>query len=214
MKAGKTWIPLLLVGLLVIQSFAAPSGSRRPYRQIFDDDDEEEILEDFTLWTSDSLITYADSILASSRDSIKDEFSLVPVSDSSVQLAVDSVFRAIFVRDSLIKDSIAFKRWFDALPKREQKKWYIENVRIPAQMHKADSLQAIRDSVQAIKDSILETTPRILETKFLPDSLYYKRILMMSQDTRFGDIKINKPDYASKIKAYMERKGVIEGGNQ
>lgn len=190
MKKRKMWIPLVLAGLIVLQGLAAPA-SRYARPQIFDDDTDS---IDFTLWTRDSISVYADSLLNVDKPLIEDEFSFVEMRDSLLGRTVDSIFRAAFVRDSLIKDSIAFRHWFDSLPKREQKKWYIENVKIPQQIHKADSIQARKDSIQAVKDSITETTPRILETTFLPDSLYYKRILRMKQDIRFGDITVEKHD--------------------
>lgn len=190
MKAQKKWIPLALAGLVVLQGLAMPS-SRYCRAQIFVDDEDS---VDFSLWTTDSICNYADSMLNVDRIRFDDEFSFVTLRDSALGVTVDSIFRAAFVRDSLIRDSIAFRHWFDSLPKKEQKKWYIENVKIPRQMQMADSIKARKDSIQAVKDSILEVTPRILETNFLPDSLYYKRLLRMRQDVRFGDITVEKHD--------------------
>ncbi|MBR3097213.1 MAG: putative porin, partial [Bacteroidales bacterium] len=52
-----------------------------------------------------------------------------------------------------------------------------------------DSIQQIKDSLKHIKDSILQNTPRILETAYLPDSLYYKRLVSWKHDRFFNRVE-------------------------
>lgn len=191
MKAGRNiWLTLALAGFVILQCMVAPVGRSNQLRQIFDEYGD---TVDVSLWSADSLRKYADSVLMISQDSVENEFIFIEVTDT-IQEKVDSIFREIFVRDSLEQARIEFEKKFAAMSKREQKKWIYENVTLPRQMHMADSIMAVKDSIQAIKDSIVENTPRILETPFVPDSLRYKRILLMTQDTRFGDVSFHKLD--------------------
>lgn len=170
-----------------------------------DDNDEEDEYYDPRLmypdsvlakWPSDSLFFYADSlthVFEIDSTTFWNEWTYGDV-DDSLQTHVDSIYRALWLQDSTIKARIAFQNWFDSLPKREQKKWTQEHVIIPAQKRKLDSLMHIKDSIRAYKDSVLEATPRVLESNFIPDSLWYKRILLMTNDKRFGDFKVHELD--------------------
>lgn len=192
MKKTKLWIAVALVGFIVFQSIAMPSYRREALalRQIYDDEEEE---LSFDKWSIDSLRMYVDSMLTSDLDSIPDDPIEIEVNDS-LQAIIDSALNVIYVRDSIEKAKIAFQKWFDSIPKKEQKKWTLENVTIPAKIHRADSIQHRKDSIKAYKDSVREATPRILDTPFIPDSLQYKRIIEMKQDKRFGDIKVEHFD--------------------
>lgn len=55
-------------------------------------------------------------------------------------------------------------------------------------LSKAEIRMFRRDSIRAVKDSIIQNTPRILETYVIPDSLWYKRILLWTHDRDFNDI--------------------------
>lgn len=145
------------------------------------------------LTPQDSVRKLVDSILTVNRDSIDAPFIMLETNDT-LRRTVDSALRVIFVKDSTEKAKIAFQHWFDSLPKKEQKRWIQENVIIPQQIHKADSILARKDSIKAVKDSITQNTPRILQTPYLPDSLYYKRILTMTRDMEVGNIRQEKFD--------------------
>lgn len=205
MKLKNLILPFLLVTIFVIQCFSSPLGRYRwMYSgQINDDDDDTEGEEEYyderlhipakelATWTADSLTSYADSVLLLDPvDSIMIERTLIlsQVPDSLQHLA-DSLSRKAYIKDSTHLAKLAFQAWFDTLPKKAQKKWIIENVKIPMQRHRMDSILARKDSLQAIKDSIIENTPRILETPFIPDSLWYKRIVMFSQEKHFGEFR-------------------------
>lgn len=150
------------------------------------------LIEVLPLSLEDSVRLIVDSIMMAESDTFPIiKMSLMP---DSIQTYYDSIARAAFVKDSIIQAKIAFQHWFDSLPKREQRIWYRENVIIPAKMHRSDSILAAKDSIRAYKDSVIEATPRILETPFIPDSLWYKRILHMTQDKNFGDFRIEKYD--------------------
>lgn len=188
MKRNRSWIVIAAVALIVIRGFALPSSRTGYYAPDWDVDD-----TDFVGWSVDSIRHFVDSLLDSPIDSEAIEYIYQDVPDS-IQSVFDSVKRAVFIKDSTEKAKIAFQRWFDSIPRKEQKKWLQENVILPMQLHKMDSIIALKDSLKAIRDSIIENTPRILQTPFLPDSLYYKRLLLMSRDMKFGDIKMEKFD--------------------
>ena len=56
-------------------------------------------------------------------------------------------------------------------------------------LHRQDSIQHIKDSIKRVRDSIVENTPRILETAWLPDSLYYKRLVTWKHDRYFNRVE-------------------------
>ena len=75
------------------------------------------------------------------------------------------------------------------------------------------SARRVRDSLKGIRDSIRWSKPRVLETGFVPDSLYYKRILSwntgpyineyrhMHMDTTFNDWFTEYPFYKEDLDA-------------
>ena len=79
-----------------------------------------------------------------------------------------------------------------------------------------DSARRVRDSLKAIRDSIRWSKPRVLETGFVPDSLYYKRILswntgpyvneyrQMRMDTTFNDWFTEYPFYKVRVIAFHQ----------
>lgn len=76
-----------------------------------------------------------------------------------------------------------------------------------------DSAHYVRDSLKSVRDSIRWSKPRVLETGFVPDSLYYQRILSwntgpyvneyrhMHMDTTFNDWYTEYPFYKEDIDA-------------
>ena len=99
--------------------------------------------------------------------------SLIAEGDSLLWPRIDSIYLA----DSAAFQKEKFDKWYAGLSKRERKRYDYEHYKLPAIMHRKDSIQHIKDSIKNIRDSIRENTPRILETAFLPDSLYYKRLV-------------------------------------
>ena len=73
---------------------------------------------------------------------------------------------------------------------KERKKWTYENVDLPRIRREQDSIFQRKDSLQHIRDSIIENTPRILETSYLPDSLYYKRLVAWKVNRDFNQIEV------------------------
>lgn len=204
-KYGKFLLPILLCGFIALQGLALPYSLSRFFFQNGNDDEEEEEEEyvgdlydstDFVTWSKDSLQKYIDTLLHFDTNrplKIKDSLILGDSPDS-IQHHVDSFYRLAFVRDSIEKEKIAFQKWFDSLSKKEQKRWILENVTLPAKIKRADSLLAIKDSIKAIKDSITENTPRILDTCILPQEYWYKRIVVMKFDKKFGNLEAGQPD--------------------
>lgn len=72
-----------------------------------------------------------------------------------------------------------------------------------------DSARRVRDSLKSVRDSIRWSKPRILETGFLPDSLYYERMLSWTTGTyineyRHADIDTTFNDWYTEYPFYKE----------
>ena len=155
----------------------------------------------------DSLSVQADSVIA--QDSMLKDSLAVPdtlvipdslsVLDSSVVsdslLLTDSLAAAdsLTESDSTAADSVRVltKRELKRMAKdsvRKVKDAYKDSVAMVKQ-HMADSIHHIKDSIRSVKDSIRWSKPRVLETIFLPDSLYYDRIISWTTGTRVNEYR-------------------------
>ena len=155
----------------------------------------------------DSLSVQADSVIA--QDSMLEDSLAVPdtlvipdslsVLDSSVVsdslLLTDSLAAAdsLTESDSTAADSVRVltKRELKRMAKdsvRKVKDAYKDSVAMVKQ-HMADSIHHIKDSIRSVKDSIRWSKPRVLETIFLPDSLYYDRIISWTTGTRVNEYR-------------------------
>ena len=110
--------------------------------------------------------------------------SLRAAGDSLDWPRIDSLYLA----DSTAAAKERFRLWYASLSKADRKKYDAEQ-RIQKTLHRQDSIQQIKDSLQRIRDSIVENTPRILETAWLPDSLYYKRLVAWKHDRYFNRLE-------------------------
>lgn len=115
--------------------------------------------------------------------------SLKAAGDSLDWPKIDS----IYVADSAFRVKEAYDKWYNSLSRRERKEEDRRKM-APILKHRRDSIQSRKDSIQAVKDSLVKNTPRILETGYLPDSLYYKRLITWTQDPDFHNIKPYVPD--------------------
>ena len=110
--------------------------------------------------------------------------SLRAAGDSLDWPRIDSLYLA----DSTLVAKERFRAWYAGLSKLERKKYDAEQ-RAQRILHRQDSIQHIKDSIKHIKDSIVQNTPRILETAWLPDSLYYKRLVTWKHDPYFNRVE-------------------------
>jgi hypothetical protein len=129
---------------------------------------------------------------------VKDSFthrlvvdSLKAAGDSLDWPVIDSLYQA----DSAFTAKEKFRLWYAGLSKAERKKYDAEQKMVRT-LHRLDSIQQIKDSLKHIKDSILENTPRILETAYLPDSLYYKRLVTWRHERHFNRVETFEWDTA------------------
>jgi hypothetical protein len=99
--------------------------------------------------------------------------SLIAAGDTLLYPRIDSIYLA----DSAAFAQAAFEKWYNSLSKSERKRYDYEHYKLPVIMHRQDSIRHRKDSIKKAKDSIVRNTPRILETAFLPDSMYYKRLI-------------------------------------
>ena len=129
---------------------------------------------------------------------VKDSFTHRIVVDS-LRAAGDSldwpVIDSLYLADSAFTAKEKFRLWYEGLSKSERKKYDAEQ-KMARTLHRMDSIQQIKDSLKRIKDSILENTPRILETAYLPDSLYYKRLVTWRHERHFNRVETFEWDTA------------------
>ena len=155
----------------------------------------------------DSLSVQADSVIGQDsmlKDSLAEPDTLVipdslSVPDSSVVsdslLLPDSLAAA----DSLTQSDSTAADSVKVLTKRELKRMARDSVRkvkdaykdsvAMVKQQKADSIHHIKDRIRTVKDSIRWSRPRVLETVFLPDSLYYDRIISWTTGTRVNEYR-------------------------
>jgi hypothetical protein len=107
--------------------------------------------------------------------------SLIAAGDSLDWPRIDSLYLA----DSAAVAQERFRIWYAGLSKAERKRYDYEQ-RLPLIQHRQDSIRQVKDSIKRRRDSIIENTPRILETAWLPDSLYYKRLVTWKHDRWFN----------------------------
>ena len=124
--------------------------------------------------------------------------SLKAEGDSLIWPRIDSLYLA----DSTLAAKLAWERKFAAMSKAEQKRWLYENVELPKILHRQDSIFRRQDSLQHIKDSIRQNTPRILETAFLPDSLYYKRLVTWKHNRLWNSVETFQWDTTANYHFY------------
>ena len=124
--------------------------------------------------------------------------SLKDAGDTLTWPLIDSLFLA----DSTAAAKAAWERKFAAMSKAEQKRWIYEHETLPRLLHRQDSILRRKDSLQHIKDSIRQNTPRILETAFLPDSLYYKRMVTWKHNRLYNSIETFEWDTTANYHFY------------
>ncbi len=129
---------------------------------------------------------------------VKDSFTHRLVVDS-LRAAGDSldwpVIDSLYLADSAFTAKEKFRLWYEGLSKAERKKYDAEQ-KMARTLHRMDSIQQIKDSLKHIRDSIIENTPRILETAYLPDSLYYKRLVTWRHERHFNRVETFEWDTA------------------
>ncbi len=124
--------------------------------------------------------------------------SLKAEGDSLLWPRIDSLFLA----DSTLRAKLEFEKKWNSWSKAERKRWTYENVTLPAILHRQDSILRRKDSLRQVKDSIIQNTPRILETAFLPDSLYYKRLVTWKHDRLFNRVETFEWDTTANYHFY------------
>ena len=211
---SKIWLPLVLTGLAVIQSFAVEND--RPRRVSSLQDTLVQVSETDSILSSESIVPAdtAESVNPADTITVPDSLRYTDTLKFKYYIALkDSTVRA-FVRDSLrslgdtlelhrldslvykdstetaIRDSIAR---FNSLSRIEKKK-YLANIKAAQQLAKMDSIFHVKDSIRAYRDSIIKNTPRILDTYVLPDSMQYKRIITWKHDRYFNNIELQDID--------------------
>ncbi len=211
---SKIWLPLVLTGLAVIQSFAVEND--RPRRVSSLQDTLVQVSETDSILSSESIVPADTAEIINPADTITVPDSLrytdtlkfkyyIALKDSTVRALVRDSLRSLgdtlelhrldslVYKDSTetaIRDSIAR---FNSLSRIEKKK-YLANIKAAQQLAKMDSIFHVKDSIRAYRDSIIKNTPRILDTYVLPDSMQYKRIIAWKHDRYFNNIELQDID--------------------
>ena len=122
---------------------------------------------------------------------VKDSFthrividSLKAEGDTILWPRIDS----LYLDDSTTVARERFAKWYAGLTKAERKRYDYEQ-KLPIILHRQDSILKRKDSLKHIRDSIRQSTPRVLETAFLPDSLFYKRLISWKRDRLSNKVK-------------------------
>ena len=163
-------------------------------------------LTDSTVALTDSTVALTDSTAALTDSTVALTDSTVALTDSTAALKdslpvyAPPVDSAKLMRDTLgipMRDSIG--RFIDTLGHSiDSLGRSLDSLGMPIptgrQLTKAEIRMFRRDSIRAVKDSIIQNTPRILDTYAIPDSLWYKRILMWTHDRDFNDIHLIRLD--------------------
>ena len=123
--------------------------------------------------------------------------SLKAEGDSLIWPKIDS----LYIIDSTAVAIEKFNKWYAGLSKAERKRYDYEQ-KLPGILHKQDSILKVKDSIRRIKDSIIENTPRILETAFLPDSMFYKRLVTWKHNRLFNGIETFEWDTTANYHFY------------
>ena len=144
-----------------------------------------------TMKVPDSLKT-ADPFLYQWYVAVKDSLthrivvdSLKEAGDSIMWPQIDSLYLA----DSTAIAKEKFDRWWAGLSKTERRRWEYEQ-KLPAILHRQDSILHRKDSIQKVRDSVIQNTPRILDTPYLPDSLYYHRLVAWKHNREFNEMTV------------------------
>ena len=131
--------------------------------------------------------------------------SLMAAGDTLDWPRIDSLYLA----DSTQAAIERFERWYAGLSKAERKRYENEK-KIARTIRRQDSIQHIKDSIKLVRDSIIENTPRILETAWMPDSLYYKRLITWKKFNVLSWLGIGTAAAASKGKSKKSKKDTAE----
>lgn len=137
-----------------------------------------------------------DTLSTPVTDSVRiaaDSTAAVPQLDSAAVAAMQDSLRRVALMDSLDKE---FWTKVDtvSLPYLDSTYYalYDSLARFLPDTH--DIKRAIRKNRKEYRDSVRISKPRILEAYAIPDSLYYRRLLVWTADSRFNELKIEDQD--------------------
>ena len=143
-----------------------------------------------------------------------------PAADS---VTVDSVavdvprYTEAELKAAMVRDSVATKLLRDSLDVLYNAFWQNDTTSMPMMdsllrvysdalgsnlPDAKDIKRAIKKNKQDYRDSVIENTPRILETFVVPDSLYYKQMLIWTHSPYTNDIALQERDTSCNYNFY------------
>ena len=180
------WLAAAGIAALLLLS-AGPAGGRERSRY-------------FRMW-QDTVASVRDSIVTAPQDSVPQAADSLQAPDSAALAAQADSIRLQALRDSLdwifwheidslslpCSDSLV-QAYFDSIA-----------VRLP---DTTDIKRAIRRIRKEERDSLRAARPRVLETYVLPDSLYYRRILVWTSDKKYNEMTLQGLDTTANDNFY------------
>ena len=176
----RLWLPLAVVAFAGIQVFGIDAGRTLSLRRSADSLGNLLPTDSLNVGIADSLETEeilnpADTIRIPDSLEFKDPFKFkyyIALRDSATRAytrdtllaAGDSLELArldsLYIKDSTEIAKIAFDKWYKGLSRKERKRYDYEQ-KLPALLHRSDSIMHRQDSIKAYKDSVRENTPRM-----------------------------------------------------
>ena len=164
-------------------------------------------------WRDTVVYVLDSSLLVKPQDQAAAVPDTVEVADSTVVAApvtpVTYTYTAEDLKKAMVQDTVATKLLRDSLDVLYNSFWQIDTLSMPLMdslmtaysaalgsnlPDAKDIKRTIKKNKQDYRDSVVKNTPRILETFVVPDSLYYKDILVWTHSTYTNDIKLQDRD--------------------
>ena len=175
-------------------------------------------------WRDTVVYKIDSSLLVKLPRALADSVSLDAIDSVEVDLAaLDSVADEIIefteeeIKAAMVEDPVATKLLRDSLDVLYNSFWQNDTISMPLMdsLMRAysdalgsnlpdakDIKRAIRKNKQDYRDSVIEHTPRILETFVVPDSLYYKQMLIWTHSPYTNDIALQERDTSFNYNFY------------
>ncbi|MBP5425758.1 MAG: hypothetical protein J6Y33_06755, partial [Prevotella sp.] len=163
-------------------------------------------------------VPWRDTIVFKVDSTLLPKPALRDISDSlAVTVPMPVAFPDSVLRQATVVDSIATKLLRDSLDVLYNSFWKTDTLSRPLMdslmMVYYESLgsnlpdakdikRAIRKNKQDYRDSVIRNTPRLLETFVVPDSLYYKQMLIWTHSPYTNDITLQERDTSANYNFY------------
>ena len=165
----------------------------------------------------DTVVFRLDSTLLVKQPAAAADSVATDSTGAAVVMADTLEFTEAEIKAAMVKDSLATKLLRDSLDVLYNSFWQNDTISMPLMdsLMRAysdalgsnlpdarDIKRAIKKNKQDYRDSVIEHTPRILETFVVPDSLYYKQMLIWTHSPYTNDIALQERDTSCNYNFY------------